>query len=102
MRAAETPQAAKWRITNFLRHARQRIGDNPVFEKVRKAIETVEKHQERILERWASTHNTARIEALNGIFKAARARARGYRNVATFITIIYLIAAPLENLFNSI
>lgn len=102
VRAAETPQAAKWRITNFLRHARQRIGDNPVFEKVRKAIETVEKHQERILERWASTHNTARIEALNGIFKAARARARGYRNVATLITIIYLIAAPLENLFNSI
>jgi hypothetical protein len=33
---------------------------------------------------------------------AARARARGYRNTATFITIIYLIAAPLGNLFNSI
>jgi transposase len=41
------------------------------------------------------------MEALNGIFKAARARAGGYRNVATFITIIYLIAAPLGNLINS-
>ena len=54
------------------------------------------------MERWTSAYNNARMEALNGIFKAARARARGYRNVATFITIIYLIAAPLQNLFNSI
>jgi len=102
VRAAETHQAARWRITHFLRHAREMIGDNPVFEKLRKAIETVDKHQERILERWTSNHNNARMEGLNGIFKAARARARGYRNTATFITIIYLIAAPLGNLLNSI
>jgi hypothetical protein len=38
----------------------------------------------------------------NGLFQAARARARGYRNTATFITMIYLIAAPLGMLFNSI
>ena len=94
-------QAAKWRLTHFLRHAYERMGDNPVFLKLRKAVETVEKHQDRILERWTSTHNTARMEAFNGIFKAARARARGYRNVTTFITMIYLIAAPLGNLFNS-
>jgi transposase len=42
------------------------------------------------------------MEGFNDIFKAARARARGYRNAETFITIIYLIAAPLGNLFNSI
>jgi transposase len=101
VRAAETRQAARWRITHFLRHAREKIGDNPVFEKLRKAVETVDKQQERILERWTSTYSNARLEALNGIFKAARARARGYRNVATFITMIYLIAAPLENFLNS-
>jgi len=44
----------------------------------------------------------ARMEGFNDIFKAARARARGYRNAETFITIIYLIAAPLGKLFNSI
>ena len=102
VRAAETSQAARWRLSHFLRHARERIGDNPVFEKLRKAVDTAEKHQERILERWTSTYNNARMEALNGIFKAARARARRYRNVATFITIIHLIAAPLQSLFNSI
>ena len=73
-----------------------------MLEKLKKAVETVEKHQGRILERWTSTHSNARMEALNGIFKAARARARGYRNVETFITMIYLIAAPLGNLFKSI
>jgi len=36
------------------------------------------------------------------LFQAARARARGYRDTATFITMIHLIAAPLENLFDSI
>jgi transposase len=68
---------------------------------VAKALETVEKHRERILQRWTSTHSNARMEAINGLFQAARARARGYRNTATFITMIYLIAAPLGNLFNS-
>ncbi len=35
------------------------------------------------------------MEAMNGLFQAARARARGYRNTETFITMIYLIAARL-------
>ena len=30
---------------------------------------------------------------------AARARVRGYRSTTTFATIIYLIAAPLGDLF---
>jgi hypothetical protein len=42
------------------------------------------------------------METMNGLFQAARARARGYRIPATFITMIYLIGAPLGNLFNSI
>jgi len=102
VRRAETPYAARWRLSHFLRHAREQIGGGPLFEAVAKALETVEKHCERILERWTSTHSNARMEAMNGLFQAARARARGYRNPATFIAMIYLIAAPLGNLFNSI
>ena len=80
---------ARWRITHFLRHAREQTGDNPVFGKLRKAVETIDKQ----LERWTLTYSNARTETLNGIFKAARAREIGYRNVAMFITMIYLIAA---------
>ena len=102
VRQAETPHAARWRLSHFLRHAREQIADGPLFESVRKALETVEKHWRRILQRWTSTHSNARLEAMNGLFQAARARARGYRNEATFIIVIYLIAAPLGSLFNSI
>jgi len=42
------------------------------------------------------------MEGFNGIFKAARATARGFRNTGIFITIVYLSAAPLGNLFNFI
>lgn len=101
VRVARTPQAARWRLSHFLRHARDKVQCGPLLAPVLTAIETVEKHSERILRRWASTYSNARIEALNGIFQATRARARGYRNVQTFITMIYLIAAPLGELINS-
>jgi transposase len=102
VRQAASLQGARWRLSRFLSHARDQVGDDPLLEAVRKAIATVENHRDRILERWTSTHSNARMEAMNGLFQAARARARGYRNTATFITIIYLIAAPLGDLFNSI
>lgn len=101
VRVAPTPQAARWRLSHFLRHARDKVGLGPLLAPVLSAIETVEKHRDRILRRWASTHSNARLEAYNGIFQAARARARGYRNVQTFITMIYLIAAPLGHLLQS-
>jgi transposase len=74
IRKAESVQAARWRITAFIRHARDGLADEAILEPVRKALETFEKHLE----------------------------ARGYRNTATFITMIYLIAAPIQNLLNSI
>lgn len=77
------------------------ITDNPVFEAARNAVATVEKHLERILERWTSNLSNARLEAFNGLFQAARARARGYRNIDTSITMIYLIAAPIEKCVKS-
>lgn len=101
IRKAEGIQAARWRITHFLRHASQLLADDPILVPVRKALASFENHLERILRRWTSTHSNARLEGLNGLFQAARARARGYRNTTTFATMIYLIAAPLGNLLQS-
>lgn len=110
VRNAETPQAARWRLTHFIRHVGERIdaavgkaGGNhqAVLDPVRTAVDTVVTHAERILQRWHSNHSNARLEGLNGLFQAARARARGYRNTTTFATVIYLIAAPLGDLFTS-
>ncbi len=66
-----------------------------------KGLITLEKYKKLILQRWSTTHSSARLEGLNGIFQAARARARGYRNVYTFITMIYFIAAPIGDLIKS-
>ncbi|CAO0824779.1 hypothetical protein DFAR_920001 [Desulfarculales bacterium] len=57
---------------------------------------TLEEHAHLILSRWGSNHSNARLGGgLNGIFQAARAKARGYRNVFTFMTMIYFIVASL-------
>jgi transposase len=100
VRKASTPRAAKWRITHFCRHALKCIAyDLDSLKPVLKALITLEKHKKRIMRRWSSNHSNARLEGLNGIFQAAR--ARGYRNVYTFITMIYFIAAPIEALMKS-
>jgi transposase len=101
VRQAQSVQAARWRVTNFLRHAAELLDPDAILDPVRKALATVETHRRRILQRWTSSHSNARLEGLNGLFQAARARARGYRNVTTFATIIYLLAAPLGDLFQS-
>lgn len=99
IRRAETSHAAKWRCTNFLNYAREQIGCEPLLSPMAKALRSFEKHLDRILFRWRSLHTNSRLEGLNGLFQAARARARGCRNVANFITMIYLIAGPLGDLF---
>jgi transposase len=102
VRDADGPQAASWRITRFVNHIGLGLAPGPLLEPVRRALRTFTSHRKRILQRWTSAHSSARLEAMNGIFKAARARARGYRNTATFMTIIYLLSAPLPDILNSI
>ena len=108
VREAATAQAARWRLTHFLSHIGGRLdavdgGEGPdkaasILDPVRDAVETVRRHASRIIRRWHSGHSNARLEALNGLFQAARARARGYRSTATFACIIYLIGAPIAAL----
>jgi transposase len=101
VRKASSLQGAKWRLTSFINVALALVADVDLLKPVGKALKTVAKHRDAILARWASGHSNARIEALNGIFQAAKCRARGYRNDETFISIIYLLAAPIQNLLKS-
>ncbi len=50
---------------------------------------------DKVVERWRSGKTSARLEGLNSIFQAVRARARGYRNTETFLMMIYLLASPV-------
>ncbi len=48
---AETVQVARWRITAFIRHARNRLAGDALLELVGKALETFQRYLERILQR---------------------------------------------------
>lgn len=101
VRQAKTRQAARWRLTQFINEIGASLQPTSMLEPVRKALGTVATHAQRIVQRWTSTYSNARLEGLNAIFKAARARARGYRKTKTFITIIYLLGAPLPEILVS-
>lgn len=102
VRKAATPRAAKWRLSNFLLcMSFSNLKQSPVLQPIIDAIETVIRHRQGIEARWKSEHSTARLEGLNSLFQAARARARGYRNPQTFINMIYLIASPVGNILKS-
>jgi transposase len=70
------------------------VGDTPRLEPVRKALAILKAHLERVVQRWTSTYTNTRLEGFNGLVQAARARARGYRNAETFMTMIYLRRQP--------
>ena len=99
---AGTSQGAKWRLTHFFKYIEEFLDRNEILKPLFKAIDTVKRHKDRILARWGNDYTNAKLEGLNGLFQAARARARGYRNIKTFIAMIYLIAAPIDQLLKSI
>jgi len=90
-----------WRITQFLNYAQALVGDTPRLEPVRKALATLKTHARRVVQRWTSTYTNAWLEGFNGLFQAARARARGYRNTDTFIAMIYLTGSPAGSILKS-
>jgi transposase len=102
IRHATTAQAARWRITHFIRHAEEQIDEDPLLKPVQKALTTFKELADLVSRRWVSNHTNARLEGLNSLFQAAKSRARGYKNENTFITMIYLIAAPIEDLLKGV
>jgi transposase len=67
-----------------------------VLEAMARAAQTLRTHAAGILNYFRRHLTSGVIEAVNGLAQAARARARGYRNPATFKTIIYLLAGRLR------
>ncbi|AJY52965.1 transposase IS204/IS1001/IS1096/IS1165 family protein (plasmid) [Halomonas sp. KO116] len=97
---APTPRAARWRITNYLKVMQAAVSEKSLLKPMGKALVTLERHAEAVVRRWHSGLTNARLEGMNGLFQAARSRARGYRNEANFIAMIYLIGSPAGRLFD--
>ncbi len=65
-------------------------------EPMKEVAAMVRKHLEGIVA-WAQTRQTnGFLEALNGLFQAAKRRARGFTRISTIRTVIFLIAGKLD------
>ena len=90
-----TLRAARWRITNYLKVIKAAVSEKLLLKPMGKALATLERHADAVVRRWISGLTNARLEGMNGLFQAARSRARGYRNEANFIAMIFLIGSPV-------
>ncbi len=97
---ASTPRGARWRITHYLNVMRDAVADNALLKPMAKALNTLARHAEQVVRRWLSGLTNARLEGMSGLFQAARSRARGYRNEANFIAMIYLIGSPVGRMLD--
>ena len=66
------------------------------LEAMHRTALTLRENAEGILNYFRLRMTSGVIESVNSLAQAARARARGYRNAETFITMIYLIAGRLR------
>jgi len=65
-------------------------------EPMKEVANLVRRHLEGIVA-WAQTRQTnGFLEALNGLFQAAKRRARGFTRLSTIRTVIFLIAGKLD------
>jgi len=66
------------------------------LEPIQEAAGTIKRHWQGILNWFHSLVNNGILEGINSMIQAAKARARGYRTVKNFITMIYLISGKLS------
>lgn len=57
---------------------------------------TIRRHQDGILSWFKSGANNALLESMNSLIQAMKRRAKGYRNVENYISIIYLLLGKLS------
>jgi transposase len=65
---------------------------------LKRVAKTLKDHWEGILNAFDSRLTNGRVEAINGLIQAAKAKARGYGTTRHLITIAYLVAGKLTHL----
>ena len=68
------------------------------LEPFKKLAKSISDHLDGILHHFDSKLTNGRVESINSSLQAAKARARGYRRVSSFIAITYLLAGNLKAL----
>lgn len=66
------------------------------IEPIKKVAYSIKKHWNGILNWFSSNVSNGILEGINSLVQAVKAKARGYRNVVNFKTMIYLTAGKLK------
>ncbi len=66
------------------------------LEPIKKAAYTIKRHWHGVLRWFQSGISNGILEGINSLIQAAKARARGYRNIKNFMAVIYLIGGKLN------
>ena len=101
IRKAETIRAAHWRLSDFINYAHNGWVRLRCWSLCAKHWKWWSDMTTRFCSAGIQPAN-ARMEGLNSLFQVARARAKGYRNTGTIITMTYLIACPVADILKSI
>ncbi|HHE46239.1 MAG TPA: ISL3 family transposase, partial [Bacteroidetes bacterium] len=65
-------------------------------EPIKEAAYTIKRHWDGVVNFVKSKITNGILEGINSLVQAARNKARGYRSVEYFITMIYMIAGKLK------
>lgn len=66
------------------------------LEPMIEAAKTIKRHWDGVLRWFVSRINNGILEGINSLVQAAKAKARGYRSVKNFITMVYIVAGKLD------
>ena len=66
------------------------------LEPMIEAAQTIKRHWDGVLRWFESGINNGILEGINSLVQAAKAKARGYRSVKNFITMVYIVAGKLD------
>lgn len=86
-----TKEEAKKRIEMWIKEACE-----TKIKELRKLAKTIGTKQENILNYFENRVTNATLEGINSIIQLAKVRARGFKNIENFKTIIYLTSGKLD------
>ena len=66
------------------------------LEPMIEAARIIKRHWEGVLRWFESRINNGILEGVNSLVQAAKAKARGYRSIENFITMVYIVAGKLD------
>ena len=93
---AGSPERARYRLENWINWAQAKCDRwAETLAPLARAVATIRRHLDGILNHWLGELSTAYMEGLNSVFSAVKRKARGYRSDEYMTCMLYFVAGKL-------